>query len=523
MRRPRASAFRKRPFLLALPAIDVQTITGRHWAGFGGGGICGDVNAVWGCKRSSALQTVQLSTLFCTHQTLWRCCWRVAGALLFATGLCMLLFLDLFPVPSEQYQPLLLALYAEDGRHDSGQLIDEPLTVLTNGLPITMDLYLSPVYSVSAPPPIFLPLVTEVSPLTPSQPHPPNAAINQSPNVYLAWETVDASSSWLRYDIYLEANNPQPTMLLAGGLINPYFDPPAFELDTPYYWRVAVRDPQGQYIIGPVWSFHVEPFYDPPAIGTMIKIPAGEFMMGCDPAIEDCWQAKERPLHRVYLDAYEIDKYEVTNLEYRACVEARACQPPRLTGSRHRSSYFYNPNYNYFPVMYVSQRDAKNYCEWAGKRLLTEAEWEKAARGPVDTRPWPWGHEGVSCSLANYQIHCVGDSTRVGAYPQSASPYGVMDMAGNMFEWVLDRYHVDYYTVSPYENPQGPALSRPDPTKPPTSHPYYVIRSGSYHDNWYYARVAHRHWGHHGDKPGDDAPYYRSFRVGIRCGRSLAE
>jgi formylglycine-generating enzyme required for sulfatase activity len=373
------------------------------------------------------------------------------------------------------------------------------------------------------PPDIYLPIVLLPNPLTPDSPQPPHKATRQSPNAFLAWSTIITAEGPLRYEVYLEANNPQPVQLVAHGLEKASYDPATFELDTDYYWRVVAIDEQGQRVGGPVWTFHVEPYLNPPEIGAMVRVPAGEFMMGCDSAVENCFEPNALPLHPIYLDAYQIDKYEVTNGEYRACVAAGVCNAPRRSDSPKRSSYYNNPAYDFYPVMYVSWWDATDYCEWKGKRLPTEAEWEKAARGPIDTREWPWGNEGPECSRANYRYQCVNDTEPAGSHPTGASPYGAMDMAGSMFEWVFDRYAYHYYRSSPYENPQGPEFSRPNPNKPGTSHPYFVIRSGSYHDNSWYSRVTHRHWGHHGDKPGQDAPLYRSFRVGIRCAQSLSE
>ena len=194
--------------------------------------------------------------------------------------------------------------------------------------------------------------------------------------------------------------------------------------------------------------------------GEMVLVPAGEFWMGSEHIPPECKEGctEEQPFHKIYLDAFWIDRTEVTVASYRRCVEAGPCGPPITSfgsnwGKEGRDEY---------PVNCMSWFDANTFCEWAGKRLPTEAEWEKAARG-TDGRLYPWGNESPTCDFAV----ALGDEgcndiqgppvTRpAGSKPAGASPYGALDMIGNTREWVADWYDETYYANSPAKNPQGP-------------------------------------------------------------------
>ncbi|MGZ6315658.1 MAG: formylglycine-generating enzyme family protein [Anaerolineales bacterium] len=179
----------------------------------------------------------------------------------------------------------------------------------------------------------------------------------------------------------------------------------------------------------------------------LIFVPAGKFEMGSQ------GYKGEGPLHAVGLNAFWIDQTEVTNQQYARCVQQRVCQPPERLNSYSRPSYYGDPQYAEYPVIYVNWGDADNFCRWLGRRLPTEAEWERAARGS-DERIYPWGDQPPQASVLNFD-YTVGDTSPVGEYPSGASPYHVLDMAGNVEEWVSDWYDPAYYAESPYSDPGG--------------------------------------------------------------------
>ncbi len=223
-----------------------------------------------------------------------------------------------------------------------------------------------------------------------------------------------------------------------------------------------------------------------------VYIPAGEFMMGS-------WQEKNsgrQKAHPVYLKAYWIDQVEVTNAMYALCVAEGQCEPPARV-----NPYFGKAAYADHPVVYVTWEKAQAYCHWAGGRLPTEAEWEKAARG-TDGRRYPWGSTPPDDFLLNFNgVH--GEPRSAYDYLAGASPYGLLNMAGNVREWVADWFDPDYYAISPYENPQGPLAGE---TK--------SLRGGAYWDDAKQVQTFYR-LSHDPTSPGQNR--------GFRCAEDAAE
>lgn len=237
-----------------------------------------------------------------------------------------------------------------------------------------------------------------------------------------------------------------------------------------------------------------------------VYIPAGTFHMG---GMDVRRAPNEMPDHDVTLAAFWMDQLEVTNAMYALCVNAGGCTPPQDFKSKRRPSYFNNPEFNDYPVIYVTWGQAKTYCEWTGRRLPTEAEWERAGRGD-DFRTFPWGEAKADGLLANFNM-LVGDTSRVGTYPAGASPFGVLDLAGNVAEWVNDFYTSSYANAETL-NPIGPATS---------SSWHRVVRGGSLGDAEINIRVSKRSsvlgsilglTSDATDQPGDFSP-----RIGFRC------
>lgn len=245
----------------------------------------------------------------------------------------------------------------------------------------------------------------------------------------------------------------------------------------------------------------------------MVRVPAGWFIMGSTKKADRNAYRVEFPQRRVYLDAFDIDKYEVTALEYLKFVLDTGRSP--LVDWRYDGGNF-QESMAYHPVMHVSWYDADAYCRWAGKRLPTEAEWEKAARGE-DGRLYPWGNQSAGLSRANFGRSGLSGPVRdrperlllyppiisVDKYENAVSPYGVHQMIGNVAEWVADWYHPEYYKVAPDRNPQGPEEGT-----------HKAFRGGGWIDSTTTARAAHRN--------GAD-PNTRMNWLGFRCASDIQE
>jgi len=231
---------------------------------------------------------------------------------------------------------------------------------------------------------------------------------------------------------------------------------------------------------------------------TLLYIPAGEFEMGNGYGSDD-----EKPIHTVNVDAFWIDQTEVTNAMYAQCVDADVCNSPSSSKSYTRDSYYGNPEFENYPVLYVSWDNANDYCLWADRRLPTEVEWEKAARGGLQGKIYPWGDgvpicEQKAANGAKFDddANCNDtDTEKVGSY--ASNGYGIYDMVGNVWEWAAD-----WYDVYP-----GGEVDASD---------YFgeqvrVLRGGSWDLNDNFSRVAVR---------GYDIPYGVYNNIGFRCSLS---
>ena len=241
-----------------------------------------------------------------------------------------------------------------------------------------------------------------------------------------------------------------------------------------------------------------------------VFVPEGNFRMG---GLDVKAAQDEKPDHSISMSAFWLDKLEVTNAMYMLCVQQGACEPPTSFRSEKHQQYFNTEQYADYPVIYVTWGDATDYSSWAGKRLPTEAEWERAARGD-DFRNFPWGDERPGSTQANFN-NTIRDITRVGSFPAGVSPYGALDMAGNVWEWVSDFYDANYYSSSVAANPTGPLASVGIGHR-------HTIRGGSYQDVEKDIRVSSRGFANGPNPDASDMESVEYFgesspRIGFRC------
>ncbi len=251
-----------------------------------------------------------------------------------------------------------------------------------------------------------------------------------------------------------------------------------------------------------------------PAYDEMVRIPAGPFTMGSDRKVDRNAYLVELPQRQIYLDAYDIDKYEVTTVQYLKFVLATN-RPPQVDWKFDGGNF--QDTMAAHPIMHVTWYEADEYCRWAGKRLPTEAEWEKAARGDKDARIYPWGNEMAGLTRANYGRSGLSGPVRdrperlllyppiisVFKYDNSVSPYGLFQTVGNVAEWVADWYEKDYYKTAPDKNPKGPEQGTQK-----------AFRGGGWIDSTPSVRVSQRN--------GTDPKTSMNW-LGFRCARDAKE
>ena len=357
---------------------------------------------------------------------------------------------------------------------------------------------------------------TEIQPTTPEiiQPPPPGRHRINGRRIIL-WGLIGLSIfvGW-RIFLHFSAFVQGPTNSLARTI--PSQSPPPIELivaPTRVVTVTATSTPTPIPTVTPIptaTAIEIVTQISPKDGMVLVYVAEGEFKMGSARTEDPETLEEELPQHIVYLDAYWIDQTEVSNAQYAMCVaDGDTCTKPKEIFSLTRSSYYDNEQYANYPVIFVSWDQAAGYCAWAGRRLPTEAEWEKAARGP-EGRIYPWGNT-FDGTLANYcDINCINgwkddryddgyvETSPVGDYPLGASVYGALDMAGNVYEWVADWY-------GPYSR-----ISQVNPTGPPSGQEH-IIRGGAWGDDFVHVRAAVRS---HINVPD----YWVNF-IGFRCAR----
>ncbi|MDD5224967.1 MAG: SUMF1/EgtB/PvdO family nonheme iron enzyme [bacterium] len=310
----------------------------------------------------------------------------------------------------------------------------------------------------------------------------------------LTWEDTNPDKLGLRIERKTEAGGQYTQVGSAGALATGYQDiGTGLICGKAYYYRVYA------YASEVFSDYSMEATATTNNCEPTAYLPAGCFNMG---DVFGEGDSDERPVHSACVAAFRMDINEITNAQYRACVDSGKCTVPVKSFSNARFSYFGNPNYDKYPVIYVDWHQANAYCQWIGGRLPTEAEWEYAARGGLSGKRYPWGDNDPTCDLgapngAQYDSCSPGDTLAAGSFTPNG--YGLYDLAGNAWEWVNDWYDGLYYSSSPTNDPAGPSsgINR-------------VIRGGCWSSDPHHLRVAGR------DLFG---PTIRDNNLGFRCVR----
>jgi formylglycine-generating enzyme required for sulfatase activity len=250
----------------------------------------------------------------------------------------------------------------------------------------------------------------------------------------------------------------------------------------------------------PSYDAAPDAFVAPPG-PDMVTVPAGSFTMGCAGGDMLC-AADEQPAHVVVLDAFLIDRLEVSQGDYQGCVDVGVCSQGPPPETRCPTADLQHPEW---PAVCVTWNSAFAYCSWKGKRLPTEAEWEKAARGTSE-QLYPWGSTQPDCELANFG-NCGDSLTPSGSHADGASPYGALEMSGNVNEWVQDWYDASYYSSSPAANPTGPATGT-----------LKAYRGGGFDTGFASLRASARAW----DWPEPNGAAIEAYTHGFRCAMNAA-
>jgi|GEM_PF-2449319 formylglycine-generating enzyme required for sulfatase activity len=323
---------------------------------------------------------------------------------------------------------------------------------------------------------------------------PLNNAINVEPNPCLVWNSSQGAES---YTLQISLDSMFSDTIYNQGVTSSS-QVVALDLAKTYYWRVNAVNSTGTSAWSGWWKFSTA--FGGSTVIEWVKIPAGYFTMGSTSS-DPYYYYNELPLHDVFLDSFEISKFEITNAQYSAFMSAGGYSDSiywtnegwawrksnNVTEPAYWSAGTFNngPNFPGYPVNGVSWYEAYAFCKWAGGHLPSEAQWEKAARGTVVTNYWPWDslwdaskcNSNVNSSPDNYTY-----SSPVGTFSNGQSMYGVYDMVGNILEWVNDWYQSDYYSISPVSNPTGPLTGT-----------YRILRGGSFYHNGYFCRCTNRY------------------------------